>query len=147
MDHGWHNLYLMRRLLGPNVSIVDVVLQPKGSVDDVATALFSAPAASGTMHLSWRAGERSNSAFVAGEKGSAELRDDSLTVKANGLEETTRFPEKLSGGSAHPDWLASMWPAFEAECAGMRRGENLAEAAFCLAGIRAAYSSTEAAAS
>jgi predicted dehydrogenase len=139
VDHGWHNLYLMRRLLGPKLSIVDVVLQPGGSVDDVATALFAAPAASGTMHLSWRAGERSNSAFVVGERGTAELRDDSLTVKSEGLEETTRFPEKLSGGSAHPEWLASMWPSFEAECSGVNRGENLAEAAFCLTSIREAY--------
>jgi predicted dehydrogenase len=139
VDHGWHNLYLMRRLLGNETSIVDVVLHPRGSVDDVATALFSAPAASGTMHLSWRAGERSNHAFVAGEKGTAELRDDSLTIKADGQEETIRFPEKLSGGSAHPEWLAAMWPAFEAECSGTNRGENLNEAAFCLTSIRAAY--------
>jgi len=139
VDHGWHNLYLMRRLLGPKLSIVDVVLQPSGSVDDVATALFAAPAASGTMHLSWRAGERSNSAFVVGERGTAELRDDSLTVKSDGLEETTRFPEKLSGGSAHPEWLAAMWPSFEAECSGVNRGENLAEAQFCLTSIRTAY--------
>ena len=140
VDHGWHNLYLMRRLLGPQTSIVDVVLHPKGSVDDVATALFAAAAASGTMHLSWRSNERSNSAFVSGEKGTAELRDDSLTIKADGAEETTRFAEKLSGGSAHPEWLAAMWPAFEAECSGVRRGENLNEAAFCLASIRSAYS-------
>lgn len=146
VDHGWHNLYLMRRLLGDRTSIVDVVLQPSGSVDDVATALFAAPAASGTMHLSWRAGERSNSAFVAGERGTAELRDDSLTVKSDGVEETTRFPEKLSGGSAHPDWLAAMWPAFEEECAGRGRGQSLSEAAFCLAAIRAAYGARETAA-
>jgi len=139
VDHGWHNLYLMRRLLGTELALVETVLQPGGAVDEVATALFTAPGASGTMHLSWRAGERSNSAFVAGEKGSAELRDDSLTVKANGLEETTRFPEKLSGGSAHPEWLAEMWPAFESECAGVGRGNNLSEAAFCLSSIRAAY--------
>ncbi len=139
VDHGWHNLYLMRRLLGAEVSIVDVVLQPKDSVDDVATALFAAPSASGTMHLSWRAGERSNSAFVAGEKGSAELRDDALIIKSDGVEETIRFPEKLSGGSAHPEWLAAMWPAFEAECAGRNRGANLNESAFCLSSIRAAY--------
>ena len=139
VDHGWHNLYLMRRLLGPELSLVDVVLQPSGSVDDVATALFAASAASGTMHLSWRAGERSNSAFVAGERGTAELRDDELLIKAEGVEESVKFPEKLSGGSAHPEWLAAMWPSFEAECSGVKRGENLAEAAFCLAAIRAAY--------
>jgi predicted dehydrogenase len=139
VDHGWHNLYLMRRLLGPNTSIVDVVLHPKGSVDDVATALFATSVASGTMHLSWRAGERSNSAFVAGEKGTAELRDDSLIIKADGNEESIRFAEKLSGGSAHPEWLAAMWPSFEAECAGVNRGANLLEAGFCLASIRNAY--------
>lgn len=139
VDHGWHNLYLMRRLLGTELSLVETVLNPAGAVDEIATALFSAPAASGTMHLSWRAGERSNFAFVTGERGSVELRDDAMIVKANGLEETTRFPEKLSGGSAHPEWLAEMWPAFESECAGPGRGNNLAEAAFCLAAIRAAY--------
>ena len=139
VDHGWHNLYLMRRLLGAKLSLVDAVLHPRGSIDEVATALFAAPGASGTMHLSWRSGERSNTAFVSGEKGTAELRDDSLTIKADGLEETTRYPEKLSGGSAHPEWLAAMWPSFEAECAGVKRGENLAEAEFCLGAIRAAY--------
>lgn len=139
VDHGWHNLYLMRRLLGPKLQLVDVVLQPQSSVDEVATALFSAPLASGTMHLSWRAGERSNHAFVTGEKGTAELRDDCLIVKSEGVEETIQFPEKLSGGSAHPEWLAAMWPAFEAECSGARRGENLTEAAFCLSSIRRAY--------
>lgn len=139
VDHGWHNLYLLRRLLGAELRLARAVLQPATGVDEVATALFEAPCASGTIHLSWRAGERSNAAFVAGERGTAELRDDSLTVKADGVEETTRFPEKLSGGSAHPEWLAAMWPAFEAECAGRGRGENLAEASFCLSAIRAAY--------
>jgi predicted dehydrogenase len=146
VDHGWHNLYLMRRLLGSELALVDRILHPAGAVDEVATALLEAPGASGTIHLSWRAGERSNSAFVAGERGTAELRDDALIVKADGVEETTRFPEKLSGGSAHPDWLAAMWPAFEDECAGRGRGESLSEAAFCLAAIRAAYGRKETAA-
>ena len=35
VDHGWHNLYLMRRLLGPKLSLVDVVLQPQSSADAV----------------------------------------------------------------------------------------------------------------
>ncbi len=145
VDHGWHNLYLMRRLLGAELDLAQTVLRPEGAVDEVATVLLRAPGASGTIHLSWRAGERSNSAFVAGERGVAELRDDSLTVKADGVEETTRFPEKLSGGSAHPEWLAAMWPAFEAECAGRDRGANLDEAAFCQRAIRSAYGAREAA--
>ncbi len=139
VDHGWHNLYLMRRLLGVELTLAQTILRPTGAVDEVATILLQAPGASGTIHLSWHAGERANSAFVYGERGTAELRDDSLTVRADGIEETTCFPEKLSGGSSHPDWLAAMWPAFENECAGRGRGENLSEAAFCLATIRAAY--------
>lgn len=139
VDHGWHNLYLMRRLLGPDTRLAAAALSPRGAVDDVATVLLQAPAATGTMHLSWKAGERSNSAFVAGERGSAELRDEILLIKADGNEETVRFPEKLSAGSAHPEWLAAMWPAFEAECAGLGRGENLDESEFCLRSIRSAY--------
>ncbi|MBI4061439.1 MAG: Gfo/Idh/MocA family oxidoreductase [Elusimicrobia bacterium] len=139
VDHGWHNLYLMRRLLGDGLELEEIDLRPAGAVDEVAAARFRAPGASGEVLLSWRADERSNSAFVEGGHGAAELSDDLLTVKAGGLEETTRFPEKLSSGSAHPDWLAAMWPAFENECAGRGRGENLSEAAFCLKTIRAAY--------
>jgi predicted dehydrogenase len=145
VDHGWHNLYLMRRLLGPSLRLVSAVLSPEGAVDELAAALFAAPGATGTMHLSWKAAERSNSALVVGEKGSAELRDDAIELRAGGVEETIRFPAKLSAGSAHPEWLAAMWPAFEAERAGRGRGESLAEAAFCLRAIRAAYAAREAA--
>lgn len=139
VDHGWHNLYLLRRLLGAQLELDKAILAPSGAVDEIATVLLKAPGAAGTIHLSWRAGERSNAAFVYGERGSAELRDDALIVRSEGVEETIRFPERLSGGSVHPEWLAAMWPSFEAECAGRGRGENLAEAAFCLAAIRAAY--------
>jgi len=145
VDHGWHNLYLMRRLLGPKTILVSVVLAPEDAADEVATALLRAPGATGTMHLSWKAGERSNSAFVAGERGTAELRDDLIIVKAEGNEETIRFPEKLSAGSAHPEWLAAMWPSFEAECSGRGQGDNLDESAFCLGSIRSAYDGREAA--
>jgi predicted dehydrogenase len=143
VDHGWHNLYLMRRLLGDELELVQTVLEPAGGVDEAATVLLRAPGASGTLHLSWRAPERSNAAFVAGEAGTAELRDDELVVVADGRAETIRFEEKLSAGSAHPAWLAAMWPAFAAECAGRARGANLAEAEFCLRAIRAAYGAAE----
>ena len=52
---------------------------------------------------------------------------------------------ETSGKRANPEWLTAMWPAFEAECAGVGRGGNLAEAAFCLDAIRAAYAGREAA--
>lgn len=145
IDHGWHNLYLMRRLLGPSARLVSATLAPEGPVEEVATVRLASPDAAGEMFLSWRAGERSNAALIAGDRGIIELRDDAVVVRADGVEETARFAEKLSAGSAHPEWLAAMWPAFEAECAGRSRGQNLAEASFCLETIRAAYVGREAA--
>ena len=144
VDHGWHNLYLLRRLLGPETRLVSAVLSSGGAIDEAATALLCAPGATGTMHLSWKAGERSNSAFIAGNRGTAELRDDLLLIKTEGGTESIRFPEKLSAGSAHPEWLTAMWSSFEAECWGRDRGDNLAESSFCLESIRAAYDAREA---
>jgi predicted dehydrogenase len=144
VDHGWHNLYLMRGLLGEQLELVETQLQPLGLVDEVADLFLRSEGAEGRIHMTWRAQTRANTAFVAGEKGTASLEDDRLVVKAGGREETLSFPEKLSAGSAHPAWLAAMWPAFEDACA--RRAGNLAEAWFCLKTIRAAYGAPEAAA-
>jgi predicted dehydrogenase len=144
VDHGWHNLYLMRGLLGEELELVETQLQPLGLVDEVADMFLRAEGAQGRLHMTWRAKARSNTAFVAGDKGTAELLDDALVIKAGGKTETLSFPEKLSAGSAHPEWLAAMWPAFEDACA--RRSGNLAEAWFCLKTIRAAYGAPEAAA-
>lgn len=144
VDHGWHNLYLMRGLLGERLELVETQLQPAGVVDEVADLFLRAEAAQGRLHMSWRSKVRSNSAFVAGEKGTAELLDDSLVIKTGGKAETVSFPEKLSAGSAHPAWLSAMWPDFESACA--RGSGNLEEAAFCLKTIRAAYGAPEAAA-
>ena len=138
VDHGWHNLYLLRRLLGPELELAETILEPAGVVDEVATLALRSEGATAKLHMTWRASERANVVFVAGTRGALELRDDVMTVKVDGEERTTRFASKLSAGSAHPDWLAAMWPEFEAECAGSRR-ENLAEAKFCLNVIRAAY--------
>jgi predicted dehydrogenase len=145
VDHGWHNLYLMRRLLGVELDLVETVLHPAGPVDEVASLTLKTGAASGAIHLSWRAKTRSNTAFAMGDKGTASLEDGRLVVKAGGAEETIVFDEKLSAGSAHPAWLAAMWPAFEAERAGRGRGASLNEAEFCLKTIRRAYGAEAAA--
>lgn len=144
VDHGWHNLYLLRGLLGEELELAETRLQPAGLVDEVAELCLRAGEAKGRLHMSWRAAIRSNTAFVAGDKGTAELLDDRLVVKSGGETETAVFAEKLSAGSAHPDWLAAMWPSFETACA--RGAGNLDEASFCLRTIRAAYGAPEAAA-
>lgn len=143
VDHGWHNLYLLRRLLGPGLELDSAQLQPAGAVDEVVDLTFRAPGAVGAIHLTWRAAERANFASVTGDDGTIELNDDILVVTVGGRTQTERFPQKLSAGSAHPDWLAAMWPAFLAECAGRSRGENLAAAEFCLNVLHSAYRATE----
>ena len=143
VDHGWHALYLMRQILGPQTRLESCVLLPEGQLDEVASLLLCAPGSSGFIHLSWKASERSNAVLVLGEKGSAELRDDVLTVRAETPEEVVRFSQKLSEGSAHPEWLIAMWPEFESECFGGQRGVNFSEARFCLDTIRTAYSKRE----
>ncbi len=143
VDHGWHNLYLLRRLLGPGLELDSAALQTAGAVDEVVDLTFRAPGAVGAIHLSWRAKERANAAVVEGDDGTVGLNDDVMVLTADGRAQTERFPQKLSAGSAHPDWLAAMWPAFLAECAGRGRGENLAAAEFCLHAIRAAYRAAE----
>ncbi len=140
VDHGWHSLYLMRQILGPQTRLESAILLPQARIEETASVLLSAEVAVGFIYLSWKACERSNSVLVIGESGSVELSDDLLTTRIGKTHETVRFPEKLSAGSAHPEWLIAMWPQFESECAGVRRGENLSEARFCLDVIRAAYS-------
>jgi predicted dehydrogenase len=143
VDHGWHNLYLLRGLLGDTLELVETRLQPMGLVDEVCDLFLRSEGAEGRIHMTWRAQSRANTAFVAGTLGTAELNDDSLTLNAGGKLESLAFGERLSAGSAHPEWLAAMWPAFEDACA--RGTGNLAEAAFCLKTIRAAYGAPEAA--
>lgn len=143
VDHGWHNLYLLRSLLGPGLELDSAQLLPEGAIDEVVDVHFHAPGAVGAIHLSWRAKERANFISVEGDRGTADLNDDVLVVKTGGRTQTERFPQKLSAGSAHPDWLAAMWSAFRVECAGRGRGESLAAAEFCLRAIHAAYRSKE----
>jgi predicted dehydrogenase len=142
VDHGWHNLYLLRRLVQGPLEDLSVRLHRSGSgVEDEAALLFSFPESTGLIHLTWRAASRSNWALVYGSQGALELRDDLLLLRpALGPEQPFSFPEKLSAGSAHPSWNAAMLEDFKAEIDGRGRGDNLAEARFACESITKAYS-------
>ncbi len=144
VDHGWHNLYLACRLLGATPRLERASLEREGGVDVAAElALRADCGARATIRLTWKAAARANRVLVEGDGGRAELDDDALIVDAGMERQTQRFPEKLSAGSAHPAWLAAMWPSFAAECRGEDRGRNLEEAAFCLEVIAKAYRTPE----
>ena len=40
VDHGWHNFYLMRRLLGDELELAQTVLHPAGAIDEGKFPVF-----------------------------------------------------------------------------------------------------------
>jgi predicted dehydrogenase len=128
VDHGWHALYLLQRFLAKEPSVA--AMQDKG---DEVTLFIEAENATGLVHLTWSSAHRANLGCVYGSKGSAEIRDDRLVVTTAAGTQTFEFPQKISAGSAHPDWFEAMLPDFEAEVLDKNvRGRNLKEAAGCL---------------
>ncbi|MBI4375005.1 MAG: Gfo/Idh/MocA family oxidoreductase [Elusimicrobia bacterium] len=158
VDHGWHNLYLLYRILRrPFLSVaVEASRYNESGAEDELELALRFPGAEAKMRLSWRAGGRSNRARIEGDRGVIELEDDRLRCG----DEATSFPEKLSAGSAHPGWLIPLLEDFKTAMDAPPRNEEggsaapgpfpygqarlrelfLEEAAFCVDAIRAAYS-------
>ena len=147
VDHGWHNLYLLKRVLFPAgeaplplEAAVSLHRPVATAAETEATVFFRFPSATALLHLTWRAAARRNWAVFHGSRASLELRDDHLILQGAGPEQRFTFAEKLSAGSAHPEWFAAMLPQFQAEIQDpAARGRNLEEAAFVLSLIRRSY--------
>jgi len=143
VDHGWHSLYLIRRLAGEQAcrsAARKTPLDPSGAERELVAELgFSSARA--VLHLSWLSEVRRNEGVVVGEKGEIGIEDDALIVSKGKSDRPQRFEfgEKLSQGSAHPDWFKVMLDDFKAEAAGRGRGRNLAQARFCAETIAALY--------
>lgn len=142
VDHGWHNLYLLDALLGrPGLPRLTSAFLSPGAAEAEASVFFQFPRATAFLRLSWLAPERRNWGIVNGTRGSAELRDSQLIIRGGGAEQTHDFPEKLSAGSAHPEWLKPAVDEFLAAMAAQKpSGENFAEAEFCCSVISEIYS-------
>ncbi|MFA6316615.1 MAG: Gfo/Idh/MocA family oxidoreductase [Elusimicrobiota bacterium] len=143
VDHGWHCLYILRRLLGERPKVLAVKLEPdSGAVDEEATVFLRTSTATALVYLTWRASSRSNRVVVYGSGGAAELLDDELVISRGPNVARTSFEEKLSKGSAHPEWFEAMLGDFSRA---LRHPEtarqNLEEAAFCVSAISLAYKS------
>lgn len=143
VDHGWHNLYMLYRLVGQQPGrLVARVTPPSGGVDEEAVVYFEFPTATALMHLTWKSAIRKNTYSVVGAKGTLELRDDEVALSTAAGCKHHKFDEALSAGSAHPEWLTAMLPDFFAEMSdAARRGRNLEEASFCAGAINRAYQS------
>ncbi len=139
VDHGWHSLYQIYRLIGCDARRVssDLRRPAPDAVEQEASVLLEFPEASALLRLTWRAAERSNWGLIEGRKGALEMRDDHILVRRGAGQERFDFPEKISGGSAHPGWFAAMLEDFRAELStSRRRHANLREARFCAETLR-----------
>ncbi|MFA6584656.1 MAG: Gfo/Idh/MocA family oxidoreductase [Elusimicrobiaceae bacterium] len=155
-DHGWHNFYLAYCLAkGRPVSITASFSYPErnalqveqscscqleflkdGSVNPVTAEIF----------LTWQSPVRKNWCAVYGTAGVIEIRDDIVILERKGQpEQIFSTGEKLSGGSAHPTWMAGLLDEFARALANPGSGtENLREAEACVALLNAGYKSAKA---
>jgi predicted dehydrogenase len=118
VDHGWHNFYLLQRLLHtePRAVSAHLVVPRHEAVEEEAACWIEYPQCSAVLYLTWRAPTRANWGVVYGTTGSLEMRDDVLLLtQKDGSQQKFEFAQKLSHGSAHPDWFQVMLEDFEAE--------------------------------
>ncbi|HOX22218.1 MAG TPA: Gfo/Idh/MocA family oxidoreductase, partial [Elusimicrobiales bacterium] len=132
VDHGWHNFYLACHLAGQAPEEVAVALERSplsGADEDAKCIIHFCGGASGYIHMTWRSPLRKNSVLVYGEKGLLEIVDDTVLLECtDGRRETFQTGDKLSGGSAHPEWMALLLDEFLAEVsAPASRGANMKE--------------------
>src|SRR5207244_775005 len=86
-----------------------LIVPSYGGVEEQATCWIEYPTSTALLHLSWRSPYRANWGVVYGEQGTLEMRDDHLILTRKGEEpKTFSFAQKLSHGSAHPDWFQTM---------------------------------------
>jgi predicted dehydrogenase len=142
VDHGWHNLYLLRRLIPSQPKRLSCWLDVSTGTESTARVSLEFAAATAELWLSWSAPSRANLATIVFEKGLLELRDDTIMLARDARSESFVFERKLSEGSAHADWMSALLPEFAAELRDPAlRGRNLEEAGFVLQTVQRAYQS------
>ncbi|MFH1724664.1 MAG: Gfo/Idh/MocA family oxidoreductase [Elusimicrobiota bacterium] len=129
MDHGWHAFYLAGWLVGRAPLSVSGILKspPGGDTETEATCLIEYPRTSALIHLSWNAPRRGHWGVLHGPEGRIEIFDDRLLLaRGTRSPQVFAFPEPLSHGSAHPEWLHAMLGDFLAAVRRPSRGPGAA---------------------
>ena len=121
-----------------------LIVPSYGGVEEQATCMIDYPNATALLYLTWRAPSRSNWGAIYGEKGTVEMRDDHLLLTRKGETGQKRFEfaQKISLGSAHPDWFSAMLEDVKIEIQKPKlRNQNLREAEGCLTLLSHIYQS------
>ena len=135
MDHGWHALYLVGGWLGHRPRSVRARLETRKHrdfpIEDTASVTLEYPSATAEIFLTWAAQERANRVTIEGTRGRLTLDGGRILLTAGKTERTFDLPS-IAEGSHHPEWFGGAVEDFLCEVTDpLRRGENLAEAAFC----------------
>lgn len=148
IDHGWHNLYLIFDMIQESPLSVSARMEPpcggKSGVEEAVDVVIRFPQAEAHLHFTWRGPCRRNFGMVVGDQGTLFINDDHIVVVSNGSAPVRHsFPEALSAGSHHPEWMDCVVEDFAREIEdGRRRGTNLREARRCIQLIESAYRSS-----
>lgn len=147
IDHGWHNLYIILSLMREAPLSVAAKMEPPlladSDLEQTVDLSIQFPEAEAQLHLTWQASCRRNFGTVSGDRGKIHVDGDHLIAETDGtLPVRYDFPEALSAGSHHPEWMEPVVEDFLREILEPgRRGSNLAEARWCSRLIDLAYRS------
>lgn len=135
VDHGWHQFYLLQNLVRKNPLFVKAVLKtgPQGAGELEASVSIEFPDTTANVYLTWLGATRRNWGVVYGSEAILELHDDRIAVTGkDGKTKSYSAGEKISAGSAHPEWFERMLEDFHEETASdAARYVNMAEAEIC----------------
>lgn len=147
IDHGWHNLYLILAIVGKEPLYVAANLDSKsghdGDLEQTVDLALMFRGAEARLHMTWQADCRRNFGAITGDKGTIHVDGDHLVLDtAEAPPVRFDFPEALSAGSHHAEWMEPVIADFTREILDPAiRGSNLAEARWCAHLIDLAYQS------
>ncbi len=144
LDHGWHHLYLIFSILKELPLAVSARMDySQTNVEETADLLIQFRRAEARMHLTWQAECRRNFGEIRGDAGTLLLNDDHMVLRPEGVPERRYdFPQALSAGSHHPEWMKPVVEAFRREIMyAQMRGTNWVEGKWCAQALHLAYQS------
>ena len=150
LDHGWHHLYLVLSIMNAVPESVSAKIkyldENRSDLDDEVDVLMQFKSAKAHLHLTWRSAERKNFGIIEGDKGDLKINDDHLVLHTRGQASIRYdFPEALSRGSHHTEWMKAVVDNFRREVADANvRGSNMKEAKECSRIISLCYKSHQA---
>ncbi len=151
VDHGWHQLYLARALLGGcDPRSVQATTERRRwraySVEDTARVLVGyRGGARAVLRLTWAAPRRRTLVTIRGESGTLRVENGGVVVAARGEPEQPWPSERdAPDDSYHASWFPGVLDAFaDAVREPASAAANQREALLCQAVIDAAYRSAE----